>query len=212
VPERSVRTERYKLILNLWTGEKQLFDLQSDPAEQNNIAGTNPAQVTQLSGQLEKWMQENRPSENKKTSRWRIYTEPERVTVTDDMSTGSDILLTGGGWHSDEAPASGNYKGSSFWTGAGDGSRTALWRTDNPLVGTYRVFVYFGKPQVGKLATNAPFEIVTANGSKVVRVNFTEGAGEWKLLGTFENPRYVKVSNAADGVVIVDAVKFERTD
>jgi len=65
---------------------------------------------------------------------------------------------------------------------------------------------------VGKLATDAPFEIVTEAGSKVVRVNFTEGAGEWKLLGTFENPRYVRVSNAANGVIIADAVKFERTD
>lgn len=212
VPERSIRTERYKLILNLLTGEKQLFDLQSDPGELDDIARTNPTVVAELYGQLEKWMQENQPSQKKQVARWRIYTAPENVIVTDDLATGGAVLLTGGGWHSDESPASGNYKGHSFWTEAGDGSRSALWRTDDPFVGSYRIFAYFGQPRVGKLASDAPFEIVTRSGSKVVHVNFAQGAGEWKLLGTFEDPVFVRVTNAADGVIIADAVKFERID
>jgi len=41
-------------------------------------------------------------------------------------------------------------------------------------------------------------------------VNFNQGAGEWHLLGTVKNPRYVEETNAANGAIIVDAVRFER--
>lgn len=67
-------------------------------------------------------------------------------------------------------------------------------------------------PPVGKLATNAPFSVVTDKGSKTIGVNFNRGAGQWNLLGTLESPRLVKVSNAANGAIFVDAVKFERLD
>jgi len=41
-------------------------------------------------------------------------------------------------------------------------------------------------------------------------VDFNRGTGNWNLLGTFKNPRSVQLSNTANGVVIADAVKFER--
>jgi hypothetical protein len=41
-------------------------------------------------------------------------------------------------------------------------------------------------------------------------VDFTHGAGSWSLLGTYKNPRYVQLSNAANGAVLADAVKFAR--
>ena len=47
-------------------------------------------------------------------------------------------------------------------------------------------------------------------GTKTVAVNLQERAGEWRLLGTFDNPRYVELNNAADGIVVADAVRFER--
>ena len=37
-----------------------------------------------------------------------------------------------------------------------------------------------------------------------------EPSDKWNLLGTYQNPRRVRVTNAANGVIIVDAVKFER--
>ena len=43
-----------------------------------------------------------------------------------------------------------------------------------------------------------------------VTVDFNQGAGQWHALGVFENPRFVSLRNAADGDIIVDAVKFER--
>ena len=41
-------------------------------------------------------------------------------------------------------------------------------------------------------------------------VNFNQGVGKWLLLGTAENPRYIEETNATNGAVIVDAVRFER--
>lgn len=212
VPERSVRSERYKLILNLWTGEKQLFDLQTDPSELTDIAAKNPAVFRELDAELGKWMQQNQPSREKQRARWSVYAGARRVLVNDNLFVAGVLMLPSGAWHLDTSPTSGDYDGSCFWTEGGDGSRTALFRMEDPLVGAYRISVYFGRPSVGKLASNAPFEVVSETGSNVVRVNFNEGAGEWKLLGTFEDPRYVRLSNAADGVVIADAVKFERID
>jgi hypothetical protein len=70
------------------------------------------------------------------------------------------------------------------------------------------------------LASNAPFTIVYGppavggvvadSVSKTVRVNFNEAAGGWRLLATVRNPRYVEETNAADGAIIADAIRFDR--
>jgi len=123
------------------------------------------------------------------------------------------------GWHSgihtaqafhDAAPESGNYEAGCFWTESGNGSRTAVWRNDDPMLGEYKIYVYFGHPSAGRLATDAPFTVVTDAGSTTLHFDFSRGAGEWHLLGSFHNPRYVKMTNAADGAVIADAMKFVR--
>lgn len=213
IPERSVRNMRYKLIRNLWTGEQQLFDLQSDPGELRNVAGENSATVGQLAAQLDAWMKANQPSPSVQMRRWRIYTQPDNIVTIDDMTIGGRFLLTQRqSWHSNQDPGAGAYNGACFWTTGGDGARTAVWRNDNPLIGKYLVSVYFGDPNVGNLATNAPFRVVTKHGSTTVQVNLQQGAGEWKLLGTFEDPRFVELSNAANGVVVADAVRFERIE
>ncbi len=48
IPERSVRSLDYKLIRSLWTGEEQLFALQSDPGELHDVAKANPEVVKRL--------------------------------------------------------------------------------------------------------------------------------------------------------------------
>ncbi len=213
VPERSVKNLRYKLIRNLWTGNEELFDLQKDPGELQNVAKENPAMVKELHDQLDGWMRMNEPSSEIQRRRWKIYTQRERVVTVDDVTTGGRFLITHRqAWHSDENPGSGNYDGTSFWTEAGDGARTALWRGDDPLVGTYKVSVYVGHPNIGTLATNAPYKVVTPEDSKTIMLNLQQGAGEWKLLGTFKDPQYVELNNAANGVVVADAVRFERID
>jgi hypothetical protein len=59
-------------------------------------------------------------------------------------------------------------------------------------------------------ATEAPFTVHTRQGSKRFTVDQTANSGAWRELGVFEDPLSVTLSNAANGRVIVDAVKFER--
>lgn len=219
-PGRSVRTLHYKLIRYLWDGEEYLFDEETDPGEHHNVKREHPRALKDLEAHLDEWMKQNEPSKEVQLRRFRIYCEAEadpgeqgapNYTVTlDDMTIGARFDLTGQpGWHSDVEPSSGNYEGGCFWTHGGDGSRTAIWRSDNPRLGTYKIYIYYGHPSVGRLATDAPFTVVTDNSSKTIRVDFTKGAGEWHLLGTYHNPRYVTVTNAANGAIVADAVKFE---
>jgi arylsulfatase len=213
IPERSVRNLDYKLIRNLWTGEEQLFALRSDPGELHDVTKENPEVVKQLEAPLDAWMKVNEPSHEVQLRRWKIYTEPLKVVTVDDIGIGAAFLINHRReWHSDESPASGNYGGASFWTEAGDGSRTALWRGDSPLLGKYKVSVYTGLPKAGPLASNARYKIVAEHETQTVIVNQQQGAGQWHVLGTFENPRFVELSNAADGVVVADAVRFERIE
>jgi arylsulfatase A-like enzyme len=213
IPERSVRNNRYKLIRNLWDGDEQLFDMQEDPAELIDVANQHPEAVKELHNQLDAWMQTNEPSVAVQQRRWMIYTQPQKVVTVDDITTGGNFLISHRqSWHPDDRPESGDFDGACFWTEGGDGTRTAIWRGDNPLVGKYKVLVYFGHPDVGKLATNAIFKIVTAHSTKRVNVNFQRGAGQWNLLGVFDDPRFVELNNAANGIVIADAVRFERAD
>jgi arylsulfatase len=211
IPERSVRSNDYKLIRNLWTGDEQLFALQTDPGELRDEAKGNPDVVKRLDAQLDAWMRVNQPSPEVQLRRWKIYTEQLKEVTVDDIGIGAAFLIKPRqAWHSDENPASGNYGGTSFWTEAGDGSRTALWRGDTPFVGKYNVYVYTGAPAAGKLATDAKFTVVAEHETKTVTVNLQEKPGEWRLLGAFYNPRYVELSNAANGAVVADAVRFDR--
>lgn len=211
VPLRSVRSLHYKLIRNLWNGKEQLFDLDTDPGELHNIISEHPPALKELEAHLDEWMKLNEPSRAVQLRRWRIYTADQNEVTVDDMTIGDEFLITGGGWHSNDAPASGNYKGGCFWTSGGSGSQSARWLSDTPMLGEYKIYVYFGDPAVGKLATNAPFTVVTDKGSETVTLNFNQDPGEWHLLGSFHNPRYVTLTNAANGAVIADALKFVRT-
>lgn len=212
IPWRYVRNDRYKLIFNLWTLEKRLFDLEKDPEEKVDVAAGKPEVFRDLDARLKKWMQENQPPAEKQKARWRIYGHTEKTLTVDDQTIGGRLLLTGTGWHSDTSPGSGNFEGGCFWTEPGAGNRSAVWRGDNPLLGPYRIYIYYGSPSVGRLATNATFVVKTENGESKIRVNFNQNAAQWNLLGTFDNPRTVTVTNAADGNIVVDAVKFERLE
>lgn len=223
VPTRSVRDSRYKLIYDVWGRTSQLFDLRKDPREQTNIASQNPGITQSLYNQLQTRFNIAQSPSPELIAHWKLFSPKEYVV--DDQTVLGQFLLTGDGWHSDDSPASQNYdggalgqnekaqfSGGAFWTENGDGSRTAVWRQSNPQIGTYKVYIYFGHPQVGKLASNALFTIMTDSGPKTVKVDFNQGQGNWNLLGTFKDPRYVSVNNKADGVIIADAAKFQRVD
>jgi iduronate 2-sulfatase len=52
-PIRSVKTERYNLIVNEFTGTVELYDLMDDPGENTDISKARPDLVTQLRAVLE---------------------------------------------------------------------------------------------------------------------------------------------------------------
>ncbi len=58
--QRSVRDERYKLIEYAVNGERttQLFDLQDDPFETNDLSSSHPERVGSLRKELRRWQQE----------------------------------------------------------------------------------------------------------------------------------------------------------
>ena len=127
------------------------------------------------------------------------------------MTIGSQMIIGGGDWKSDTAAASHNFEGGCFWTKGGDGSHTAIWRTDDPKIGEYEIYIYYGKPSIDRLATDAPCTVVTDKGDgPTVKIDFNHEPTTWHLLGTYHNPLYVKMTNAANGAVIADAVRFVR--
>jgi choline-sulfatase len=56
VHKRSVRNERYKLIYNLVSGKRELFDLKNDPLEQANVVDREPRTAYEMEQQLLGWL------------------------------------------------------------------------------------------------------------------------------------------------------------
>lgn len=134
--------------------------------------------------------------------------EPGAVVI-DDMSKAGDFGLEGD-WHS--GWGGGDYLGALHWAAKGNGQSVAAWRPNLAAAGTYAVYVWYGGDPMGDHATDAPFCVHHAQGDTTVSVNLREQHGRWRLLGDFPfaagTSGYVTVSNAADGNVVADAVKF----
>lgn len=210
-PLRSVRDERYKLILDLRTGAKQVFDQRNDPEERRNVAAAHPDVVTRLGAVLEKWRKENEPDPAARDRLWREYAAKSPTTqIIDEVTIGARMQLTGGGWRmADREDAN---DGGCYWTEAakpGEAVRKAMWRPDAPLLGRYRISIWYGGLD-GTVASDVPLTVLTPSGARSQRLDQTRRRGEWQEIGVFEDPVNVSLTNAANGRVIVDAVKFER--
>ncbi len=211
-PLRSVRDQRYKLILNLRTGKQQLFDDVADPGEFKNLAQREPAITKKLSAVLDRWRRENEPPAAERNARWLdAIRKSAPVTVIDEVTTGAHLQLTGGGWHREDQKS--NFNGGCFWAEPahpGEAPRTATWRVDNPMLGTYRISIWYGGLQSGTLSSNTPFSITSQHGSQPFTLDQTKPTNGWRVLATVKDPISVTLTNQANGRVIVDAVKFER--
>jgi arylsulfatase len=211
-PLRSVRDERYKLILNERTGGKQLFDDWVDPGEHQDVARKYPAVVARLSTVLDGWRKENEPPAAERDRHWReLAAHARSEEIVDEVTTGAHLQLTGSGWKmADEEQ---NFQGGCYWTEAAkpaETARTATWRVDNPLLGRYRISVWYGSVPGGALASDAPFSVTTRSGTRTFKIDQTRPSGGWRELGIFTDPYEVTLTNRASGRVIADAVKFER--
>jgi len=111
------------------------------------------------------------------------------------------------------------YYGSNYLShAAGDGTSTVRWRPAIPGDDRYEVRVSY--TAASNRATNATYLVHHADGSTPVTINQrVRGAaaprgGEWVSLGTFPFRAgvegRVELTDAADGVVIADAVRFLR--
>ena len=56
VHHRAIRQGQYKLILDLMDGGRELYDLDADPGESNDISGSEPRRTYELEQALRSWM------------------------------------------------------------------------------------------------------------------------------------------------------------
>ena len=167
-----------------------------------------------MSAVLDKWRKENEPDPAERERRWReIAAKSPPALIIDEVTIGARFQLSGEGWRM--ADGHENYGGGCYWTEPakpGEAPRTAMWRPDSPLLGRYRISMWYGSLPEGGLSANVPVTVATRAGPKDLRIDQTQRSGQWQVLGVFENPTNVTLSNAASGRVIVDAVRFERLD
>jgi len=138
---------------------------------------------------------------------------PAAVTIIDDGNAGNTLagawkLKTGTGYGNDMRQAA-----------KGNGSTSATWTFNSLPMAQYRVWVTY---RIGSTnATNAPFTLYNGNTTvRTVRVNerltpasLEANGARWQSLGNvwITNGRLVvKLTNAANGQVVADAVRIER--
>ena len=209
----SVRDKRYKLIYHLQDGRNQLYDTIADPGEKKDVAEQYPGIVQRLSAQLRNYMKENEPSEKERFHRWKQVSPVNEII--DEVTIGARLQFFGIAYHDlanwvKMSDGGDNYGTACYWIEPGDGSKGALWRSDNPLLGTYSIYLWYGRLPQSRSATNAHFTVSTPQGSQTFVIDQNKNVGKWNLLGKFQYPLCVKVTNKADGPVIIDAVKFEQ--
>jgi hypothetical protein len=135
------------------------------------------------------------------------------VSIIDDSSTagytnsGSWLYWTNSG-----------YLGNVHEATAETGADVSTWTFNNVLPGQYRVSVTWAA--WSDRATNAPYTVLDGTTSlgtfavnqKVAPVGFDDAGGTWQDLGNFQvrnGTLVVKLSDAANGYVIADAVRLE---
>ena len=141
--------------------------------------------------------------------------EPGAIVVDD--ATGGDAFKTIGDWYLGKG--GGDYAGVLHWAKKGGGEAKASWEPNLPEAGTYAVYLWHGGDPYDNHATDAPFLLEYKHGPDVVAekfpLNLKEQSGDWRKLGefAFEAGKSVilSVTNAANGNVVADAVKFVRT-
>jgi hypothetical protein len=119
-----------------------------------------------------------------------------------------------GSWS--QASGGDDYKDSTLYAGAtsaSDPANTATWTPDIKNAGMYDVYEWHGDDPNTDHATNEPFTVKSADGTKTILVNLRTNTGKWNLLGTFNfsagtDGNVMVSSSGTDGNVLANAVKF----
>ncbi len=122
-----------------------------------------------------------------------------------------DEFSTEGYWNS--AVTSDEYNDETKWIYySADGDAKAFFTPKIVKAGNYDVYEWHGADPQEDHATDAPYTINYAGGSKTIKINLDENIGRWNLLGTFRfkagTSGNVTISNNANGNVVADAMKF----
>jgi subtilisin family serine protease/uncharacterized protein (DUF2141 family) len=116
--------------------------------------------------------------------------------------------------------ANGGYQGDVQEATAKTGADVASWTFSGLTPGQYRVSVTW--TAYPNRATNAPYTLLdgstnlgtVAVNQQLAPAGFTDSGGTWQDLGSFQvrgNSLVVRLSDSANGSVIADAVRLERT-
>ena len=133
------------------------------------------------------------------------YASDSAITVDNGSAT-----LTGSWSPSTTTPG---YYGTGYLTdgNTGKGAKTATYAPNIPLAGVYQVYARWTSGS--NRATNAPIDILSANGTSTVTVNQQNNNGTWVLLGTYafnagNSGKIVIRTTGTNGYVIADAVQL----
>jgi arylsulfatase A-like enzyme len=223
-PQYSVQGIRYKLIEDIRSGRSQCFELTIDPKEQRNICNEIPQKASELRAALDNHIQQMIEQahrfpdwkdnlalavlEGRDTRGLEAITPHDKIVSPASSGITAFQLVGRRIWKPIHDGADG------FWAEPGSGGAYIIWRTDQPLVGTYRIGVRYQNPGVvqGRLATNATFLVKFGALTQSFSVDENQHQGQWNWLGYFHDPISVKLTDRADGPVIVGSVRFLRVD
>ncbi len=223
-PQYAVQGKRYKLIEDVRTGHDQCFDLVIDPREQHDICSEIPQEASILRAALNNHIQRM----IKQAHQYPDWKDNLALSVLEGHHTRSLEAITPR--DKTVSPASSGITAfqldgrefwkpidegiNGFWAKPGPGNAYVIWRTDQPLVGTYRIGVRYKNPgpAAGKLASHATFRVEFGPQTQSFTMNENQNQGKWNWLGYFRNPISVKLTNRADGTVVAGSVRFLRVN
>ncbi|NUT20964.1 MAG: DNRLRE domain-containing protein [Hamadaea sp.] len=159
---------------------------------------------------------------SERTMTWQYYPDGKLKARSDDgVPVGKQVALvddtdvnnvtTTGTWTA-ATTATGFYGRDYATHPAGTGTDKFTWQLNLPQAGTYEVFVRY--PSVAGAASDAKFAITNATGTVTKTVDQTTAGGQWVSLGSLAfadgSGQKIELSDAANGVVVADAVKLVR--
>ncbi len=224
-PQYSVRDTRYKLIETMRTGKIQCFDNLTDPGELVDVCSQIPEKAAELKRALDVHIQalirEAKSYEDWEKNQGLAVLEqrdsaplaalaPRDLTVAPADS--AHFQLTGRLWKMVEGLA--DPAASDIWATPGPATALAIWRSDTPLTGNYDISISYngGSDPGDKLAADANFTIRFKGGTLSIPVDESRGQGSWMLLGRFNDPVSVELTNRASGPVVAGRVRFVRVE